>query len=120
MKGRDAVDDDDGTEAFLTTYEYDKDDRTTEVQYEDEDHRVNYEYDAVGRVSKKIVKNGVNEREITCGYLAGGQGSGSTTPLVSPEERTIPKCGRIRHTKEMYSRAGEASSAGRRKSRRSR
>ena len=83
VKGRDAVGDDDGTEAFLTTYEYDKDDRTTEVQYEDEDHRVNYEYDAVGRVSKKIVKNGVNERTISYAYLAGGQGSGSTTPLVS-------------------------------------
>jgi RHS repeat-associated protein len=83
VKGRDAVGDDDGTEAFLTTYEYDKDDRTTEVQYEDEDHRVNYEYDAVGRVSKKTVLNGENEREITYGYLAGGQGSGSTTPLVS-------------------------------------
>ncbi len=83
VKGRDAVGDDDGTEAFLTTYEYDKDDRTTEVQYEDEDHRVNYEYDAVGRVSKKTVTNGANERVISYSYLAGGQGSGSTTPLVN-------------------------------------
>lgn len=41
-----------------------------------------YVYDGLGRVSKRTVNAEYTAVETTYGYLAGGHGTGSTTPLV--------------------------------------
>ena len=69
-----------------TTYTYDKDDRTTGIQYDDAYHKVEYTYDTLDRITIRKVTNGEREYETKYGYVAGNTakyGAGATTPLIS-------------------------------------
>ncbi len=69
-----------------TSYTYDKDDRTTAIQYDDAEHKVEYTYDALNRITARKVTNGTNAYETKYGYVAGNTtkyGAGATTPLIS-------------------------------------
>ena len=69
-----------------TSYTYDKDDRTTAIQYDDANHKVEYTYDALNRITARKVTNGTNAYETKYGYVAGNTtkyGAGATTPLIS-------------------------------------
>ena len=55
------VEDDDGTDNITTRYQYDADDRTTKVIYDDPEtdcRSVSYTYDEVGRIGTRTVENG--------------------------------------------------------------
>ncbi len=65
----------------LTAYQYDKDNRTTQVQFGDTTHKVSYTYDALGRVTTRSAVNGSNTASSTYTYAAGYDGG--TTPLVT-------------------------------------
>lgn len=55
--------DDDGTDNITTKYTYDDDDRTLKITYDEkeEERSVKYEYDGLGRIKSKIVRNGGDE-----------------------------------------------------------
>ena len=68
---------------FKTSYTYDNDNRVTEIGFGGSD-KVKYTYDSLGRVSTRVVENGTDAGKLTSTYtyVAGGYGTGSTTPLV--------------------------------------
>ncbi len=69
-----------------TSYTYDKDDRTTAIQYDDANHKVEYTYDTLNRITNRKVTNGEQVYETTYGYVSGDTekyGTGATTPLIS-------------------------------------
>jgi YD repeat-containing protein len=75
-------------DTYLTSFEYDKDDRVTEVAFDDKDrkdkkidHGVRYKYDGAGLVKSKTVFNGDTKREVTYTPLA-GKDSGSVSQLT--------------------------------------
>lgn len=73
-------------EAHKTEYEYDRDNRVTKLSY-DGGNVVSYAYDALGRVSSRTTGSLTS----TYGYVAGGYGVNSTTPLVaSIQQNAIP------------------------------
>lgn len=53
------------------TSTYDKDDRTTAIQYDDAEHKVEYTYDALNRITSRKVTNGEQVYETTYGYVPG-------------------------------------------------
>ena len=72
-------------ESHKTSYTYDKDNRTTKIQYDDASHKVDYTYDALGRVTKREVTNGSKAYASNYAYETGSTslyGTGATTPLV--------------------------------------
>lgn len=71
-----------GTDIHQTTYAYDRDNRTTGIEYGASTRKVAYAYDGLGRITTKTVTNGSNAAASTYGFIAGGHGSDSTTSLV--------------------------------------
>ena len=65
-------------EQHNTSFEYDRDNRVTK-QIFDGNNEVEYVYDELGRLAKRLI-NGTNVREY--GYVAGGYGTNSTTPVM--------------------------------------
>ena len=74
-----------GNDAYRSEYEYDRDNRITEITYDGGPHKVSYDYDALGRVTTRTAECGVPAGMLTStyGYIAGGYGTNSTSPLVS-------------------------------------
>ena len=67
--------------AYTTTFTHDNENRPTQLDF-GSSRQVAYTYDGLGRVSKRTVNAGGTAVETNYGYLAGGHGTGSTTPLV--------------------------------------
>ena len=67
--------------AYTTTFTHDNENRPTQLDF-GSSRQVAYVYDGLGRVSKRTVNAGGTAVETNYGYLAGGHGTGSTTPLV--------------------------------------
>ncbi len=78
-----------GNETHLTSFEYDKDDRTTEVAYDDDNRKddeiergVKYEYNSIGGVKTKTVYNAGTTHEVAYKHVMGGHGEDSRSPLI--------------------------------------
>lgn len=70
-----------GRTPYTTTFAYDNTNRPTLLNF-DSSRQVAYVYDGLGRISRRSVNAGGTDVATTYGYLAGGHGAGSTTPLV--------------------------------------
>ena len=66
---------------FGTTFTHDNENRPTLLNF-GSSRQVAYVYDGLGRVSRRSVNAGGTDVATTYGYLAGGHGTNSTTPLV--------------------------------------
>ena len=73
-----------GATNYKTSYAYDNDNRVTEAGFGGSD-KVKYAYDNLGRISSRTVEtsNAAGNLTSTYSYVAGGYGTGSTTPLVA-------------------------------------
>ena len=77
------------TDTYKTSYTYDIDNRVTEMQFEtdlefdDDTHKVAYEYDELGRIAGRALTNGSSAYDTTYTFIAGGYGTNSTTPLIA-------------------------------------
>lgn len=78
-------------EIHRSSYSYDRDNRITEIAYAsqvnahdevNEQNKVAYSYDDLGRVVARAVTSGDNTQTATYTYVEGGYGANSTTPLV--------------------------------------
>lgn len=67
--------------AYTTTFTHDNENRPTLLNFGNS-RQVAYVYDGLGRISRRTVNAGGTDVATTYGYLAGGHGTGSTTPLV--------------------------------------
>ncbi len=67
--------------AYTTTFTHDNENRPTLLNF-GSSRQVAYVYDGLGRISRRTVNAGSTGVATTYGYLAGGHGTGSTTPLV--------------------------------------
>lgn len=67
--------------AYTTTFTHDNENRPTLLNF-GSSRQVAYVYDGLGRISRRTVNAGSIGVATTYGYLAGGHGTGSTTPLV--------------------------------------
>jgi YD repeat-containing protein len=94
------------TTQFKTALTYDKDNRITKVNYNDQaagSENVRYTYDVLGRLGTRTLETGTNDYVLTYNYLAGGYGAGSTTSMISSISYngasslsyTYDSCGRI-------------------------
>ena len=72
-------------QAHATTYAYDNDNRVTGMTF-DGGNAISYTYDSLGRIASRTA----SPLSTTYGYVAGGYGTGSTTPLVASIQQTIP------------------------------
>lgn len=68
---------------FSTGYTYDNDNRVTGMTFDGE-NALNYTYDNLGRIATRTM----GPLSSTYGYVDGGYGAGSTTPLVSSIQQT--------------------------------
>ena len=66
---------------FGTTFTHDNENRPTLLNFGNS-RQVAYVYDGLGRISRRTVNAGSTDVATTYGYLAGGHGTNSTTPLV--------------------------------------
>ena len=66
---------------FGTTFTHDNENRPTLLNF-GSSRQVAYVYDGLGRISRRTVNAGSTGVATTYGYLAGGHGTNSTTPLV--------------------------------------
>ena len=73
------------TEIHTTGYTYDRDNRVTEIAFDGGAHKVGYTYDELGRVATRVAECGATAGKLTStyGYVAGGYGTNSATPLVA-------------------------------------
>ena len=67
--------------AFAITFTHDNENRPTLLNF-GSSRQVAYVYDGLGRISRRTVNAGGTDVATTYSYLAGGHGTGSTTPLV--------------------------------------
>lgn len=67
--------------AYTTTFTHDNENRPTLLNF-GSSRQVAYVYDGLGRISRRTVNAGSTGVATTYGYLAGGHGANSTTPLV--------------------------------------
>lgn len=70
-----------GRTAYTTTFTHDNENRPTLLNFGGT-RQVGYAYDGIGRISQRTVNAGGTAVATAYGYLAGGHGTGSTTPLV--------------------------------------
>lgn len=72
-------------ETHKSAYTYDKDNRVKSIAYDGDAHKVSYVYDELGRVKTRTAECGATAGKLTStyGYVAGGYGTNSTTPLVA-------------------------------------
>lgn len=70
-----------GRTAYATTFTHDNENRPTALNF-GSSRTMSYAYDSLGRMSQKTVNAGGTGVTTTYTYLAGGHGTGSTTPLV--------------------------------------
>ncbi len=70
-----------GRTAYTTTFTHDNENRPTALNFGGS-RSMSYAYDSLGRLSQKTVNAGGTGVTTTYAYLAGGHGTGSTTPLV--------------------------------------
>ncbi len=70
-------------QAHATTYAYDNDNRVTGMTF-DGGNAISYTYDSLGRIASRTA----SPLSTTYGYVAGGYGTGSTTPLVASIQQT--------------------------------
>lgn len=68
---------------YKTAYEYDNDNRVIDMSFDDSNH-ILYSYDALGRIASRTT----TPLTISYGYVGGGYGTGSTTPLVASIQQT--------------------------------
>ena len=74
---------------YSTAFSYDVENKPTLLKYNDSDSdKVAYTYDGLGRIEKRTITVGGNAREISYTYVAGEQGSGSTTGLIASISQT--------------------------------
>ena len=73
---------------YETTYGYDSERRPATISYGSTSDQTKYTYDALGRITKRIVKVGGYSYESTMSYLAGEYDGNSTTGLVSQISQT--------------------------------
>ena len=73
-----------GSESHKTEYIYDRDNRLTELKYDDGTHKVSYTYDELGRVASRVAECGTDAGKLTSTYtyVDGGYGANSTTSLA--------------------------------------
>lgn len=72
-----------GGRNYKTAYTYDNDNRVTGVTF-DGGNAIGYTYDSLGRIATRTA----GPLSTTYGYVAGGYGTGSTTPLVASIQQT--------------------------------
>ena len=66
-------------------FSYDKDNRTTAIQYDGDSQKVEYVYDGLGRITSRKVTNGSSVYNTQYEFVTGDTtkyGTGATTPLV--------------------------------------
>lgn len=68
---------------YKTAYTYDNDNRVTGMTF-DGGNAIGYTYDSLGRIATRTA----GPLSTTYGYVAGGYGTGSTTPLVASIQQT--------------------------------
>ena len=74
-----------GQEHHKTAFTYDKDSRVTQMDYDTDKGKVEYTYDALGRVAARKLTNGGNAYETAYTFVKGAEeyGPNATTPLVA-------------------------------------
>ena len=72
---------------YKTAWKYDVQNRPKRIYYKSEVHRIDYSYDGIGRIRKRIQCWGANEYVSSIGYVAGANG-GNTSPLVASITQT--------------------------------
>ena len=55
----------------------------TDLEFDDDTHKVAYEYDELGRIAGRTLTNGSSTYGTTYTFVAGGYGTNSTTPLIA-------------------------------------
>lgn len=72
-------------ETHKSEYTYDRDNRITQIAFDGGTHKVGYTYDELGRVTTRVAECGDDDGKVTStyGYVDGGYGTNSTTPLVA-------------------------------------
>ena len=55
----------------------------TDLEFDDDTHKVAYEYNELGRITGRTLTNGSSTYGTTYTFVAGGYGTNSTTPLVA-------------------------------------
>jgi RHS repeat-associated protein len=68
---------------YETNYQYDIDNRPTNIAFGSTNPSLTYDYDAIGRTTSRKLADGTNNYTSTYAYLAGGQGTNSTTKKIS-------------------------------------
>ena len=68
---------------YQSSFEYNKDNKPTKVAFGDENHKVTYQYDGIGRMTSRSLTVGGNASTTSYGYLAGSCGQGNTTGMIS-------------------------------------
>ena len=78
--------------AYQTDFTYDTENKPTLMTFGDTSNKVAYAYDAIGRMSGRTVTVGGTAYATAYGYLAGCNGSGSTTPLIASMSQNSETC----------------------------
>ena len=78
--------------AYQTDFTYDTENKPTLMTFGDTENKVAYAYNAIGRMSGRTVTVGGTAYATAYGYLAGCNGSGSTTPLIASMSQSGETC----------------------------
>ena len=81
-----------GKTAFRTDFTYDVENKPTLMTYGDTNNKVAYTYDTLGRTNKKTLTVGGKAYATTYSYVAGSNGTGNTTGLISSMSQTGETC----------------------------
>ena len=71
-----------GYTKYTTAFGYDEQNRPTTLTYGNDDNKLTQAYDSIGRVKTRTVTVGGRAYSTSYAYVAGGHGTGSTTPLI--------------------------------------
>ena len=78
--------------AYQTTFTYDNENKPTAVAFGDTNYKVAYTYDGIGRMKKRTVTVGGTAYATSYTYVAGSNGDGNTSPLISKMTQTGETC----------------------------
>ena len=69
--------------AYQTDFTYDIENKPTKLTYGNANNKIEYTYDGIGRMSQRAVTLGGATHTTTYGYVAGNNGTGNTTGMLS-------------------------------------
>ena len=78
--------------SYRTDFTYDSENKPTQLSYGSTSNKVNYTYDAIGRIKTRTVTVSGTGYETSYSYTEGSTGDGTTTPLISKMTQTGETC----------------------------